>query len=298
MELEDKIKEYLENKMSEDKRTAFEQKIASDDELREEVSFQKEMYSFFDQREEVNTLKDLLKDSENDYFKNNAPEVEKKKVNVLFWILPAVILFVVIIYFMSNNGKTDKLSLDNIEVQKSENTQSDDVQVESSNGVKEDAEDTNIEENQSDNPTELDQKELPDHFKGQPIADASVGNYKTNPALESILTTSFRADQSVELSSPNASTNFKLKDGKVLFSLNGKTNKAGKLKLAIYDNDQKSFNEDLKTLELELFPVEQGDKDYQISFQGNIPVKKGLYYFIIMNLESDGLLYASKFEVK
>ena len=288
MELENSIKQYLENKMPEGERLAFEQKMAMDEQLKEEVAFQKEMYSFFDQREEVNALKKVLQESENDFFNEDIPKTKKNKTNRLIWIFPIGILLLAMYYFISTNNHQ---RLDNEETSSEEYLETKDNE--------EDSLDTKI-ELPNDGTEEVDieeeKEELPPDLQNQPIADA--GSYNPNPALEALLTTSFRADQVVEISSPGKGQTFKLKRRKILFSLNGTTNKENKLQLVMYDNNPRSFDEDYKALALVLSPSKVSDEEYSFSTKANIPLKKGLYYFVITNPETDDLLYVSKFEVK
>lgn len=290
MELEDSIKLYLENKMTESERIAFEQKMDMDEQLSEEVAFQKEMFSFFEQRDEINALRSILQEAESAFFNEEVvKKPTKKKVNTLVWIFPLGLLLIAVSYFIysniaqnSNNEKT-RVSEEQLETNKIiDDTTSQKIEIPTDEN-----EETTDEEEAKD--------ELPD-LENQPIADA--GSYNLNPALEAILSTSFRDNQSVELTSPAKGQTFKLKGRKVLFSLDGKTNKSDKLKLVLYDNNPRSFDGGFKTLELSLTPSEIGEEEYSISTKANIPLKKGLYYYLITNSVTNNLVYAGKFEVK
>lgn len=291
-ELEQRIEQYLTGKMKGEELITFENEISNNQSLAEKIALKQDLIDFFDKRNPE--LDKKLKELGAEYFgeaalKNKAPNKSSFLIITIILLLLAAFLFY---YFNKNEGQS-------IEVNQVEEPIIINEDLDNSKIIENPIEEEKTEEQPIDLPTFNPQQKIeqPSNTEKKPIA--SLENYKTNQVLEDLIRENIRSNEIVfEAKKIFNEKLSKQKNGKVNMSLSGTINVDETVEIVIYDNKSSSFNQDIKTLSEEIKVVKTKENLYKISFNANMSLENGLYYYILKIKSTQEILLISKFEVR
>lgn len=305
-EQDKKIEEYLNGEMSNDERQAFEAAIKNDAELAKEVTFQKDLMQFFEERNP--DLERKLSELSNEFFEDDADinSNKKKYFNWIFLVVGLVLLSALGGYIYINNSNSrqfDVSSSSYIDAEKAINEgmeydngnedsftmfEEDEKQQTQQQEIEQDTEQESIEENTNMDSDDITEKSPP------PMAKVDIENYKVNPMLEGIIRENVRSDRkNFEIIFPRKNQTFYPKNGIINFRLKGNSSIERNVQVVLYDNKESSFLNDQYVLS-----TSKDLKNGDFSFSINIELKNGLYYYVMQEKETGKILHVSKFDIK
>lgn len=296
-ELDDKIGRYLSGLMTIKESTSFEKEIAADKDLRMQILLKKDLQQFFETRNPA--LNESLKQLGDQYF-NNKVSTKPSFFNKNKFILIGIILISSIgisIYYFANNKNGKEQETGNIQV---EETTILPESLEESEVIELPVLEEKAIEEKVEIPTFNPQKPInqPSNKDNQPIA--SVENYNENPILESLIRESVRSTKIEYLhESPVKGAVYKQNNLQAInLKIRAKVNDSETVEFLVYNNEADKFSKDIKSLFTEMTPVKLSDNQFQLNFNANVSLEKGLYYYIIQTKKAKEILYVSKFIVK
>ena len=128
-----------------------------------------------------------------------------------------------------------------------------------------------------------------------PIAQAETADYSPNPDLEELLNTYVRSTDFFIVESPPAI--LPLDSSQANWQLKGRTTLAAPLELKLYSNVPEDFFEDQPEWAQTVIPTGTADT-LQISQAFPRPAKAGLYYWLLLDTETEELKAAGKIIVE
>lgn len=270
MELQERIERFLNNEMTESEKFAFEEEINSNEELARQVAYNKDLQGFFDtQYEAVDQSLTALGDK---HFNQQNRSIFKNKWLIIIPTLLFVLLggYFIVSNFLANSGNEHPAPADEFII----------TDPNESNPNKSNTNDNDeVDEAQ---PNEA-QPEI-----NQPIASLNPEDFKPNPALEKLMRESVRSDGETVISLPIRGKVFKYQNT-IHFQVKGKSQVQPPYQLIIYANKINDFKNDAYLLNKTLT---------HLKFDAHIALKKGLYYLVIQEKESEQVIYISSFSVK
>ena len=281
------INRYLDNEMSVNERTAFEKQLRNDEELVEELAFYKDFHGYAERR------KPVLRQDLSDLGDKFIIEPNKNKRTFPYWILIPILLFTAIIFyflfFYKNNAAQDNTPPTDIETQ-----------------LPTDNPEGNSEENSNENPEEPieeprnnNESNSPELPITQPIAALNEADFERNPILEDVIRETYRetvVEDSTILSAPAPDAEFKFGTSIPIF-VEGLTTVSPNYVINIYSNRSFDVENDFPILNVPMNGTAENGK-YRFRFNGEIPLKKGLYYLVIKKDDLIEVLHISRFTVK
>jgi hypothetical protein len=273
-----RIDKYINEEMSLDEKNAFEKAVQEDKELAESLALSQDMQAFF--KNETLELEQKLDTLGQKYFLD-------KKNNGFFnikWLaglsLVLMIALAAAIYIGNSTTPTPNI-LEEKSIIKKDERSNPEPSID-----KEIIEEKSIEI--------IPNKNIPN--KPQvPIAEVDLSLYAVNPMLENILKEQMRAsDETTITKIPPVS----IKHGiKTPFGIKGETTLKPPYELLIYSNKKVDFDNNYTILKQKISAKKNKDS-YDISFNANLSLEKGLYYFIIQKETTSELMYINKFSVE
>jgi len=284
---QEKIDRYVMDEMSIDERNMFEQAMKQNGDLRKEVTFGKELKSFFANREP--SLESQLEKLGNEHFAD-----EPSGWSRWWWVPVALALFGGVGYlFMDTPIDVSNEMIDTSEKIRIEPRRQPSLEkLESNPSVSEGIQQT---QDPVITPSESSEKEIIP--PAQPIAVLNPADFAPNPILESLMNEQLRNEGfKTKLISPSASQVFDYEE-KILWQFNGITTAMPPYQLMVYSNKGQDFEKGIgvlsKTLEGEL----KGEQ-YQFNFSAMVPFERGLYYLLFQEQEGEEILSIERFLVK
>ena len=290
-QLENIIK-YLDNEMSEIERLDFENQMRKDDVLAKEVAFQRGLHGFLE-REKLN-LEQKLSDLGDEFIIN--PNKDTKKGGLPIWLI-GLLGFVVVavvfyfIFFSKNNSNT----FDNDNSTKTEEV----IPNNTIKNVPNETIDTTVNEiiNPIEPPTFRKEKTPKDN--NQPIASVDEKVFERNAIMEEVITETYRENKPKDFTTvtiPKQDEIFNYTNS-IPFKVVGNSTVDTDFQLIIYSNRDFDINNDYKILDTKI-DRKFVDNQYQFNFNGNLSLKKGLYYLVIRKNGTREVLHISRFTVK
>lgn len=316
---QEKIDKYLNGEMEISECRAFEIEIANNPKLAESIALHKDLEVFFKERNP--SLEQALSDLGNNYFVDTENPSEPAQAvtdsspqSNYSWFTPILLLLIISVGSFWYLNKPSDVN-NNISPAKSVNTSTMspiDAEKIINDGMIEEGgidENTTIEElpvqeieveevkeegNPNFNPAEHTQKS-----GNQPIAKIDKKVFSQNAVLESLIQENVRSKKNTEatINQPTLNKVFRLKNKKINLVIQGTISDDSPVELIIYDNRSLSFNKDYPLLKTVLIAKKDTD-NYTISFNANIDLSEGLYYYIIRKKATADILHTSKFQVK
>lgn len=303
-EEQEKIDKYLADQMTKQERKLFETEMNSNPELADTVQLNRDMEGFFD--DYTPDLEEQLTDLGKQYFQATdgpSTKVSRKQINKWWIILPVLLVGVLGWWIISSSSDTESTPSDPVleaptnnptEKTDTENTIPDEENtvLDEENTIPEDAEEvepTDLKDNIP--PTD---NQLPDIDPNTPIASIDPADFVPNPAFEEIIREYVRDNNNTEISTPAQNTNYELSE-LIAIKVIGKTKARPPFNLSIYSNSPEDFDNDIKIIDKTLIS-RSTDTGYSFRFNAQIPLKGGLYYWIIQDKDGE-LLYSDRFTV-
>jgi hypothetical protein len=281
------IVRYLDNEMPIEERTAFEEQLRNDEELAQELAFQQDFHGYLERRKP-----DLRKDLK--HFADEFITEPDNKRTFPFWIILPTLLFLAVIsyfiFFYNNNSTSENLP------------PTSDTETQISDDINNENEDQNSsdEKTEPDNNSESnDNSEEPQLPPNQPIASLDKADFERNPILEAVIEETYRetvSEDTTILTAPKPDAEFKFGNTIPIF-VNGLTTISPSYVLTIYSNRSFDIENDFPILNVPLNGSTENGK-YRFQFNGNVPLKKGLYYLIIKRENLIDVIHIARFTVK
>ena len=273
-----KIDRYINEQMPLEEKKAFEKIIQEDKELAESLALSQDMQVFF--ANETLELEQKLDTLGQKYFlgKKNDGFFNIKWLASISLIL--MIALTVVIYMGNStapnpNVPKEKTTIKNEELPNTKPSIDNEVIEEKSIEV-------------------IPNKNIPNESE-TPIAEIDLSLYVVNPMLENILKEEMRtSDVTTMTKVPHASIKH---DSKIPLGIKGQTTLKPPFELLIYSNRKIDFDNDYTILKQKITAKKNNDL-YDISFNANLSLEKGLYYFIIQKESTSELMYINKFSVE
>ncbi len=289
------IQRYLNEEMDPEELKKFQDAMAADPALAEEVQLQQDMQELLEDSPENQLRHNLQKLS--DEAKDPFSSVKSSKLWYLLWLIPVLLIALGWVIFSEPKNK-DANAQEAIE-------QSIDAPMEESNQAPSETEILPEEDTQTNDPVPAIKPttippSTPDKKESPPIA----GNFEPTPALEFLIGNNVRANdlsikvvqqqEDVELASQS-----ELVDFQFMAQITTSQNLLKKtFKLHLFDNNPEAFGnfEPIHSIDLEL--VKDPDQStYIINTQKKIPLKPGLYYQVLEEYEEERIHWAGKFMI-
>ena len=281
------INKYLDNEMSINERTVFEKQLRNDKELAEELAFYKDFHGFAERR------KPALRQDLSDLGDKFIIEPNKNKRVFSFWILIPILLLTAMIgyfsFFYKNNISQINTPPTDIETQLPTNNPEENSDDNSNENAEEPIE--TPKPNNEPNPSELP--------INQPIAALDKADFERNSILEDVIKETYRetlVQDSTILSAPAPDAEFKFGANIPIF-VEGLTTVSPSYVINIYSNRSFDIENDFPVLNAPMNGKAENGK-YRFRFNGEVPLKRGLYYLVIKKDDLIEVLYISRFTVK
>ena len=277
------IEQYLLNKISDEERKAFRVALLFDETLRQEVEDTRFLYQ---------QIKQLKPQDSSASIDNGNPK--KNKWLISLFVLGALFIgFFIYTNFIKKEVEV-KLPIEETSIKEEILKENNEPQKES---VKEKMQ--SIEGKINDTtPVTPEKVDLPIDLN-QPIAAADV---ESHPYLDQFTNGAYRnSKDKLEISMPTANKVLKLKNGKVQINLKGKLfietmPEKERFVIRLFSNKKEDFD-NFKPI-LSLSPsIEKRNDHYELNSVSIVPLKEGLYYFIIEDNEIEDMIYVGKFQV-
>ncbi len=289
----EKIIKYLDNELSPSERTSFEEQIRKDKALAKEVAFQRGLHGFLNRNNPI--LEQELSELGDEFI------LDSKRKNNRFFLkigIPILLLMGLVAYFLF--FAEEKPSINNKvppEIKKVEPTPAIEPEIkELPSNSKEVIKKEIIPIEEIKEPKEKTKE--PKKTISQPIAALNKADFEPNPILENVIEENYRTDvveSTTIVTVPVQDAVFKYDD--VSLIVNGQSDAKPNYRLVIYSNRSYDIENDYKMLDAPLTTT--ADKEqYKFRFNGNIPLKRGLYYLVIKKEGSRDILHISRFSVK
>jgi uncharacterized protein YozE (UPF0346 family) len=291
--LEGKIDRYLSGSMTGMELISFEKEIFVNKDLQSQIALKKDLHHFFKSRNPE--LNESLNQLGQEYFSDKTLEkgnLNKKKFTIIATIL--ISITGLIVYYFNTNTQQ------NIEKVQVEETTILPEPLEESEVIELPILEEEATEEKIEIPTFKPQKPInqPSNNDNQPIA--SVENYNKNPVLESLIRENIRSAEIEYLhESPVKGAVYKLNGLKSMnLKITAKVNDSEIVELLVYNNEIDKFNKDIKLLITEIQPIKLSNNQFQLKFNANVSLEKGLYYYLMRTKKSKQILHVSKFIVQ
>jgi hypothetical protein len=272
-----RIDRYINEEMSLDEKNAFEKAVQEDKELAESLALSQDIQSFF--KNETLELEQKLDTLGQKYFldKKNNGFFNIKSLAGLSLVL--MIALAVIIYMENSTTPKPDVLEEKSTIEKEEDS----------------ATEPSIDEVIEERRIKVVPNENTPNEPPTPIAEVDLSLYAVNPILENILKEQMRAsDETTITQIPPVS----IKHGiKTPFGIKGETTLEPSYELLIYSNKKVDFDNNYTILKQKISAKKNKDS-YDISFNANLSLEKGLYYFIIQKETTSELMYINKFSVE
>lgn len=311
---QEKIERYLNEEMSNSEKNIFEQEMKNSKALREEVALNKDLMSFFKERNIG--LEHTLSDLGNEFFNDDKPQnitppqdADKPIIGKKPFIIPLLLLLFVSIaglWYFNANSDSEKFedalfspstSVEETEKMINEGMQeqgdSDDVGSEITPEIIEEATEspTKADNLPEDAPTKTEEKPKVD----KPMAAAEdKASFKENSILEGLIRENVRSDKSVTVKMPSENYTFTPKNGVATLKFRFTTEAETAIELIIYDNKIDSFEKNYQILSATL----QKTSNDELVFNANVSLKNGLYYYVLRKKDTLEIIHISKFFVR
>lgn len=274
-----KIDRYINEKMHSEEKKAFEKAVKKDKELAENLMLSQDMQVFFD-NETLEFEKKLETLGQKYFLEKKTNRFLKKK-----WLLglsSVLMVTLVIAVFFKKSITTSSIILEEKPIIVKPTFPNLNPNIDDNQKILEEVIETESNENS-----------VP---KSQsPIASINPNIYKVNPLLEGILKEQTRnGDVTIIQNVPNYTLKNRVK---MPFRINGKTTLKPPYQLIIYSNKLSDFNDDYRILNKKITAKKKSNNKYEITFNANLSLEKGLYYYIIQKETTSELMYINKFSV-
>lgn len=329
---QEQIDKYINDEMTSSERIAFEKEMQNNKELAESVALNRDLAQFFKERNPI--LEQTLSSLGNEYFKEDVPvavTVPEASSDTIpppssskgfRWILPVFLLGLVGIggfWFLNQNGgepmqdanimnaspvlspedaeqliEEGMLEEGGGEADMIKNAADEDFlkDVDDNSKVKEPLFNIKGENEKSKKEKEKSKK------KDKPIAKVDNKVFKQNRMLESLILENVRSgEESATIYSPSKGYTYRLNGKEINLKIKGSTNIESDLELVVYDNNPANFDKDFKILKSRINKANKDD-EYKLSFNANVELPQGLYYYIIRTKDDEKVVYISKFYVR
>lgn len=293
----EKIQQYLDQSLSAEERTAFEQEMQSNDVLAEEVKLNQEMKEMLGNSSENQLLGHLEKLS-----REKAFQVKKTNNNWKYWLFLLPILVILSgLWYGTRDSITSQTEQEEV-VDKSQ-----EEIIDATESIAPEKEEIipgkPTEEEKVVPPTKpapSQKKTPPKETTSEPIA---MADFSPNPSLDFLIANNMR-DASLVLEVQEKQPNRKLSANKTIpfelvASLTTEEDIDNKdFKLHLFSNKKEDFDnfEPLSTFDLN-WQSTSANK-YSIDFQETINIPAGLYYYLIEDFNTEKIYYVEKFEVR
>lgn len=277
MEVQERIEKYLNNKMTDSERNAFELEVKQDISLSQQLDYNRSLMNYFNDYEpELEKTLSALGDK---YFQPQKKPLFKNKWLI---IIPALLLLLFVVYRFIPNGTAPTIDKTNTIITEPDGDNQ--PTIDKGNDESSDSDDNPV-VNPSDNEaTKKDNQPKVD----QPIASLNPDDFKPIADLEDLIKESVRSDEKTEISEPLNGKVYKYQS-LINFKLQGKTNITPPYQLIIYTNKSNDFDNDIRLVNQTI---------NQLKFNAKIPLKRGLYYLVIQKQETEEMIHISSFSVK
>jgi hypothetical protein len=316
---QEKIDRYLDGEMSDSEKNTFEQEIKNNKELSEQVALSKDLGAFFKERNIG--LEQTLSNLGEEFFNDKTPQntipnadTDKPIFSKARFAIPFLLLLIVCIggvWYFNNNSDTEKfedaLFTPSTSIKETEKMINEGMQEQGDSEKEggeeipktlEEATEMPIKEEKLPNGTPTKSDDKPKENKPMARLDDKA-SFKENPILESLIRENVRSNEAALLvKKPTPNQIYKSKRDKIYLEFSGTVNTSANLEFIIYNNLPVSFDKDYKTLLAVLKSEKIGDKQFQLTFEGNVELKNGLYYYIVRKKSDFEILYISKFKVQ
>lgn len=281
------IARYLNNEMSEAERESFEEQLQKDESLAEELEVLRGLQGFL--HREAPELESKLAQLGDEF--NN-----KKKRSFplgIIGIFVSLLLILGVVYFFNISSSPEKEP-----TIITPNSATDTIKSIDSSSLKkkEVIENTPLPEALPEVKT-IETK--PTLQPSQPIAALNKEDFKPNPILENLMRKNVRnntSDEIMTMIEPLPDAIFS-NQSIVNLIVRGTTNIPPNYQLLVYSNSGFNIENDHSILSTNLKSTQKDDM-YYFRFNGEIPLKKGLYYLLIRKDDDMKLLHISRFTVK
>jgi len=286
----DKIQRYLDGEMKGEERSSFEQEMAADEALAQEVALHADMQELLADSPE-NELRHSLQ-----VLGQQATTKSRGGFNRLLWLLLPILLLTG--WWFLSEEETNKGNPPEDTVQKPTGLNEQDATTEEVDDVVAPVEEKPL-------PKQKEKRTVPDKKdasrKNAKESGPIAANFVPNPALEFMIGNNLRADdfqwaetrpqQDVTLSTTDASLDFQFA-GRLI----AESDISGlELKLHLFSNDPAAFDTFSPLYSFDLTLQEDAESNYVIDFQKSIPLKQGLYYYLIEDYETEQIYRVEKF---
>lgn len=281
----EQIEAYATGNMSEKDSVAFEQRLLEDVDLANELKAYQELQTFLSDMpknhfratlEQIRTERDL-------------PTTKKPSTNQFNWQWIAIITpIILLLLFFFLRSKNDEPSIETPNIE-SENTKPSDPPIEIEPPTEEEQEPASVPET-----TKEPKEETPPVIKKSlPIA----ANFEVNPLLENEMREGLRGGEiEVQLNQPTNNARF-AEGENILFSGQLETDYTLEeldLRLLIFTNKVADY-QNFESIEEQALIL---NEDLIFNFISTPTLSKGLYYFIIEDLNEESFLKVGKFEIR
>ncbi|MGB0862639.1 MAG: anti-sigma factor family protein [Saprospiraceae bacterium] len=285
------INRYLDNEMSVEERKAFEKQLRNDEELTEELEFYKDFHGYAERR------KPALRQDLSDFGDKYIIEPNKKKSAFSYWIsIPILLLIAIVCYFLffqKDNPIQGNTVPTNTETQLPTNNSEEKIENNSEDNSNKDSEES------VDEPKKNNEPNSPKPSINQPIAALNKADFEPNPILEAVIKETYRetvVQDSTILSAPAPDEEFKF-GSSIPILVEGLTTVSPNYVINIYSNRSFDVENDFPILNAPISAKAENGQ-YRFRFNGNIPLKKGLYYLVIKKDNLIEIIHISRFTVK
>lgn len=290
MENQINIEKYLNDQMSKEERRAFEQQLKEDFELRKAVDFQKRLKSFMVIREPK--LEQQLEQLGNQYFDKKG----KRTVKYLWVGVVGLTITVATILFLTKEENTvsnQKVeTIDTVKTTKAPLIEPV-LETDSIKPIKPEPPKKEI----APSPAAPNENKPTPKKENRPIAQLNPKDFEPNPFLEDLMQSNLRNDDAeTTVWRPKKDVPLPYEE-KIVFQVSGTTYATPPYRILLYTNKISDFEEDIQLLNAE-FEGTPNETVFNFNLEKEIILQRGLYYFLIEQIESEELLLISKFEVR
>lgn len=286
-----KIEKYLNDQMSTEEKRTFDQQLREDSELRKEVNFQKRLQSFFETREPK--LRTQLEQLGNQYFDKK----DNGSISYLWIGVIGLTLTVAIFLFSRKEEKTIlNQQLEVIDTLDNTTTTLTEPRLETDT-IKTEKTQPSKKEVAPSSSTSKENKPTPKK-ENRPIAQLNPKDFEPNPFLEDMMQSNLRNDETkTTVWHPNTEAPLRYEE-KIVFQVSGTTNATPPYRILLYTNKVADFEEDIRLLSVTVEGTLNEETVFDFNLEEEITLPRGLYYFLIEQVESEEELFVSKFEVR
>jgi len=294
-----RIERFINKELSPAEHAAFERDLLKDETFAKEVRLHRQMHLELAKKE-----KGALRDKLKEIVAEPIEPVEKPTSDSLAtwwkWIIPILLLLALVFLYLKNQS-SDKPSTIQELPPKTEETLSN-TPTEDPPNLETTKEEVTPPKRPSSIPQANNETTKPQQKNNNPIAAINEADFSPNKYLEPFITSGVRGGTKfVDVQLAGAQPHLTLSNQKVTIKLSGKLEKPEKDKnyvLKIYNNQEDNYINDQALLSAPLMYQPAEGNNNTFSFNANLPLGPGLYYFVMSTKEDEEPLYVGKFKVK